>query len=95
MKTKTVPFDLCSCGKRGWWEERDAEKALGRAKAKRNRAFDKNGMSRRGMVRENRIYECHEGEMFHLTSQSKRENNEQMQPVLTWEQYLAQQGSAA
>lgn len=93
-KGSTVPFDMCPCGKRGWHDERDAEKALGRARAKRNRQYDKNGMSRRGMVRENRLYLCHEGDLYHLTSQSARENRVQMgeeTPSLTWDQWLAKQ----
>lgn len=94
---KTVPFDLCACGKRGWYVEEDAEKALGRARAKRNRQHDKASASRRGMVRENRIYLCDAGDMYHLTSQSRRENQAQQAEVaertLSWEQYLSGQGS--
>lgn len=107
-KSYTVPFDLCPCGKRGWHDERDAEKAMGRAKAKRNKALDATG-SRRGLVRENRIYLCHASEMFHLTSQSRRENAAQRAQTVVaertqslpdnvvamptaWERWLAEQG---
>lgn len=97
-KGKTVPFTTCACGKRGWHSEADAEKALGRAQAKRNRQFDRAGESRRGMVRENRTYECHEGDLIHLTSQSRRDNNAQMDESnvvqLSWGQFLADQKAA-
>ena len=68
MKYGTVPFEFCdSCGKRGWHRHEDADKALGRARAKRNRTYG----NRRGLVRENRVYECASG-LFHLTHVSRR-----------------------
>lgn len=70
---KTVEYKHCPCGvKRGFATEELAEKALGRARAKRNRMADRQG-TRRGMERENRFYECAAG-MFHLTKQSKRDH---------------------
>lgn len=70
-KTKTVPFLKCECGKRGWDDEHDAEKALGKAKTKRNRCGDAAG-SRRGIKRESRYYLCDVGNLYHLTEQSRR-----------------------
>lgn len=60
---KSVRHINC-CGQRGFLSERDAEKALGRARAKRARV--------RGAQIENRVYECEHGS-WHLTSQSRRE----------------------
>lgn len=57
------------CGKRGFRSEHAADKALGRAKAKRNRVGDSLG-TRRGLKTENRYYECEYG-LFHLTSESR------------------------
>lgn len=76
MSFKTVEFKVCACGaKRGFCDENSAEKALGRARAKRSRMAEKAG-TRRGMHVESRYYECPEGS-FHLTSQSRRSFNEQ------------------
>jgi hypothetical protein len=73
MTCNTVPWTWCPrCGKRGFDCEHDALKALGRAQAKRDRLFEHNP-SRRGLIRENRVYECPEG-LYHLTSQSRREH---------------------
>jgi hypothetical protein len=72
MTAKAVDFRACACGvKRAYGDERLAEKALGKAKAKRHRAGDRKG-TRRGLYRENRYYECEYG-MYHLTSQSRTE----------------------
>ncbi|MYT31721.1 MULTISPECIES: hypothetical protein [unclassified Streptomyces] len=72
MTIKAVDFRTCECGaKRAFEDERIAEKALGRAQAKRHRAGDRRG-SRRGLYCENRYYECEFG-MYHLTSQSRSE----------------------
>ncbi|MEO6085710.1 MAG: hypothetical protein ABIQ18_21610 [Umezawaea sp.] len=73
---KTVPFEWCdTCEKRGFVDEHDAEKALGRARARRERWADQNTPgSRRGMKRENRFYECPEG-LLHLTELSRRVHN--------------------
>ena len=71
-KKMTVPWVACSCGKRGFEDEVVAEKALGRARAKRERSADKAG-SRRGMYRENRFYYCRAGDLFHLTEMSRRD----------------------
>ncbi|MFI2673871.1 hypothetical protein ACH5AU_30660 [Streptomyces albidoflavus] len=72
MTIRAVEFSRCACGKeRGYDDERTARKALGRAQAKRHRAGDRRG-SRRGLCRENRVYECGEG-MWHLTRQSRSE----------------------
>jgi hypothetical protein len=70
-RNNTVPFVTCICGKRGFEDEYDAEKALGKARTKRERSADKAG-SRRGMYRENRTYYCSQGDVFHLTEQSRR-----------------------
>jgi hypothetical protein len=70
-RNKTVEYEQCMCGKRGWDDERDADKALGKAQTKRNRAGDKTG-TRRGLKRESRFYYCPIGDMFHLTEQSRR-----------------------
>ncbi|MFE7124064.1 hypothetical protein [Streptomyces sp. NPDC057617] len=70
MSITTVEFRTCECGaKRGYEDERLASKALGKAQAKRHRAGDRKG-TRRGLLRENRFYECDYG-MYHLTSQSR------------------------
>ncbi|MEU6959624.1 hypothetical protein [Streptomyces chrestomyceticus] len=70
MTIKAVDFRACPCGaKRAFEDERLAERALGRAQAKRHRAGDRKG-SRRGLHCENRYYECEYG-MYHLTSQSR------------------------
>ncbi|MCG8926618.1 hypothetical protein [Lentzea sp. CC55] len=76
MSFKTVSHVWCEpCNKRGFEDEHDAEKALGRARARRERWADQNNpASRRGMKRENRIYECPEG-LLHLTEQSRRVHN--------------------
>ncbi|MFF3249696.1 hypothetical protein ACFYWP_01465 [Actinacidiphila glaucinigra] len=55
--------------KRGFLTERDADKALGRARAKRHRRADAAG-TRRGQHIEQRYYQCDYG-MFHLTSQNR------------------------
>lgn len=62
---KSVRHVTCrACGgKRGFITERDAEKALGRAQAKRCR--------QRGAHMENRYYLCDEG-LYHLTSESRK-----------------------
>ncbi|MEV4642742.1 hypothetical protein AB0J80_35900 [Actinoplanes sp. NPDC049548] len=71
MSKHNVPHDWCrTCQKRGFYNERDASKALGQARTHRNRLADKAG-SRRGLARENRIYRCPEG-YFHLTGMSRR-----------------------
>jgi hypothetical protein len=70
-RSKTVPFVNCLCGKRGWSDEGNAYKALGKAQTKRNRAGDKAG-TRRGIKREGRTYYCDVGDVFHLTEQSRR-----------------------
>lgn len=91
MKTKTVAHVMCLCGKRAFEDERMAEKALGRAVTKHNRAFDQ-GQSRRGMNRENRAYVCDTSGLFHLTSESRRSFQSRalpVAPVLTWENWLA------
>jgi hypothetical protein len=68
---KSVEFRICECGAgRGFSDTRLADRALGRAQAKRNRRADQRG-TRRGMERENRFFECSYGQ-FHLTQQSKR-----------------------
>ncbi|MEU3265083.1 hypothetical protein [Streptomyces bacillaris] len=72
---KTVDFHLCGCSdKRAFPDKRTAEKALGRAQAKR----DRQAQSIRGRApigRENRVYECEFG-MWHLTKQSRRSYDE-------------------
>jgi hypothetical protein len=76
-KTKTVDYRYCECGlKRGFRSERDADKALGRAQAKRDRAAESRG-TRRGSYRESRYYECDYG-LFHLTSESRRHFNDRL-----------------
>lgn len=68
---KTVPHRHCrSCGKRGFTSERDAEKALGRAQAKRSRTAASQGTGR-GIRTETRWYQCDEG-LFHLTSENRK-----------------------
>ncbi|AGM12079.1 hypothetical protein ZEMLYA_57 [Streptomyces phage Zemlya] len=67
---KTVRFVSCRCGvKRGFLSEREAEKALGRAQAKRNRTAESRG-TRRGIKFESRWYVC-DFDMYHLTSESR------------------------
>lgn len=77
MKTKTVEHRSCRCGvKRGFASERLADKALGRAQAKRDRAAEARG-TRRGSHRESRYYQC-DFSMFHLTSESRRSYTDRM-----------------
>ncbi|MDX3525114.1 hypothetical protein P1P75_01285 [Streptomyces sp. ID05-39B] len=60
----------CPCGtKRAFLSERDAEKALGRAQAKRSRQGAARG-TMRGLRVESRYYECDFGS-FHLTSENR------------------------
>lgn len=67
---KGVEWRSCQCGiKRGFTSERDADKALGRAQAKRNRRADATG-TRRGQHIERRFYQCDFG-LFHLTSENR------------------------
>lgn len=58
----------CPCGKRNFGTERNAEKAMGRAQAKRTRRADAAG-TRRGMHVERRSYICDYGGI-HLTSEN-------------------------
>jgi hypothetical protein len=69
-RNKTVAYAQCACGKRGWYEEGDAGKALGKAQTKRNREGDRVG-SRRGLERETRTYYCARGDLFHLTGMGR------------------------
>ncbi|USH44642.1 hypothetical protein SEA_BROPLEASE_58 [Streptomyces phage BroPlease] len=71
MSTKTVDWRSCDCGlKRAFSSRQDAEKAMGRAQAKRTRRADVRG-TRRGLKVEGRVYECDFGG-WHLTSMSRR-----------------------
>ncbi|MFE0104167.1 hypothetical protein [Streptomyces sp. NPDC059009] len=68
---KTVEFHTCDCSdKRAFPDRRSAEKALGRAQAKRDRQAQR-WDSRHPMNREHRVYQCDFG-MWHLTKQSRR-----------------------
>jgi len=68
---KTVEFHACDCsGKRAFGDRRAAEKALGRAQAKRDRQAQRRE-GRHPQGRENRAYQCDFG-MWHLTKQSRR-----------------------
>lgn len=72
-KFKTVEHEMCACGKRSFGNERAADRALGRARAKRTRKADATG-TRRGMYVENRVYSCPHGGL-HTTSESRRSFN--------------------
>ncbi|WLW38605.1 hypothetical protein [Streptomyces phage Verabelle] len=77
MKNKTVSHRSCRCGvKRGFASERLADKALGRAQAKRSRAADAVG-TRRGMYVERRYYVCDFG-LYHLTSENRSSYNDRL-----------------
>ncbi|WP_329022581.1 hypothetical protein [Streptomyces sp. NBC_00690] len=68
---KPVEWRSCGCSpKRGFADLFAAEKALGRAQAKRDRHAERLGV-RRGLAREHRIYGCEHG-LFHLTKQNRR-----------------------
>ncbi|AVE00438.1 hypothetical protein SEA_OZZYJ_57 [Streptomyces phage OzzyJ] len=68
---KTVRYTSCACGvKRSFFSEREAEKALGRAKAKRQRTAESRGTGR-GLRTESRYYECEASGLFHLTAESR------------------------
>ncbi|UJQ86471.1 hypothetical protein SEA_LEGACY_53 [Streptomyces phage Legacy] len=68
---KTVRYTACPCGvKRSFFTEREAEKALGRAQAKRNRVAGARGTGR-GLKTESRYYLCEESDLYHLTSESR------------------------
>ncbi|MFH8414396.1 hypothetical protein [Streptomyces collinus] len=63
-------WKLCTCGaKRDFMSERNAEKELGRARAKRTRRADAHG-TRRGLRVESRVYQCERGG-WHLTAESR------------------------
>lgn len=71
-KSRETKRVLCPCGMgRGFGDERQAGKALGRAQTRRRRHADKTG-TRRGMRVENRAYECAYG-AWHLTEHSRRQ----------------------
>jgi hypothetical protein len=80
-KNKTVPFNRCPCGKRGFTEE-GADKALGRARTKRHRSAPDG--NRRGLRVENRTYLCDQanGDVWHLTEQSRRQFTTYAQPPM-------------
>ncbi|MFD7259357.1 hypothetical protein [Streptomyces sp. NPDC059874] len=60
----------CECGvKRDFMSRSNAEKALGKAQAKRGRRGDAQG-TRRGLRIEHRVYSCEFGG-FHLTAESR------------------------
>lgn len=66
----SIEWKPCKCGvKRDFMTKRNAEKNLGRARAKRTRRADAHG-SRRGLKMEGRVYQCPEGG-WHLTSESR------------------------
>ncbi len=93
---KTVDFKMCSCGKRGF-EERLVDKALGAAQAKRRRQMDAAGTRRNIVKMESRTYPCEVGELYHTTSESRREYQLRTIPTpsLTWEQFQANERRAA
>jgi hypothetical protein len=93
MSFKTVAFVMCECGKRGFDDERSADKALGRAQAKRRRQMVASG-TRRGHRMESRHYVCDFG-MFHLTGESRKEYQAHATAGMSWDQYLASSGKAA
>ncbi|WJN62598.1 hypothetical protein [Streptomyces phage phiScoe1] len=65
----TCDWKPCKCGqKRDFMSKRTAEKALGKAQAKRTRRADARG-SRRGTKIEHRSYQCEHGG-WHLTSEN-------------------------
>ncbi|MCX5236201.1 hypothetical protein OG824_13415 [Streptomyces prunicolor] len=67
---KTVDWRPCECGvKRGFISRTEADKAMGRAQAKRTRRADAAG-TRRGLKVERRTYVCDFG-MWHLTSENR------------------------
>lgn len=70
---RRTSYDICRCGKRSY-EEHEAPRALGRARAKRRRIAAAHGTSR-GIKFERRTYECPWGG-YHLTEMSKRRLNE-------------------
>lgn len=66
-------YDICyTTGKRSFYDEHDAERALGRARSRRQRQGDARG-SRRGFRTESRYYYCEDCDGYHLTAQSRRE----------------------
>lgn len=71
---KSVQHMVCKCGKRGFRSELEADKALGRARAKRKRVATSQG-SGRGIRTEHRFYECDWG-LFHLTAENRRSYDE-------------------
>ncbi|MFE9254066.1 hypothetical protein [Streptomyces sp. NPDC006879] len=75
MTHRTVDFRACECGvKRAFASRHDAEKAMGRAQAKRTRKADARGI-RRGLKVEGRTYQCEHG-AWHLTSMSRKQYEE-------------------
>lgn len=71
-KIKTVEHDWCEFAQKRSFSEHEADKALGRAQAKRYRRA---GATRRGIGNvENRHYYCGACDGYHLTHQSKRQH---------------------
>ena len=64
-------FTACNYSQRGWGDEQQAKKALGRLRTKRQRGADRHG-SRRGLALENRTFRCPDCSMFHLASRSHK-----------------------
>lgn len=87
---KTVAHTMCICGKRGFTEHL-AHKALGKAQTMRRRQSESAGTPR-GTKMESRVYPCEVGDLFHMTSESRREYQTRMKPApLTWEQFQIDQ----
>ena len=75
--SRRIEYGWCHEGgqrKRRFATERDAEKALGRARTSRLRRADALG-TRRGLELENRFFECRHCDGYHLTSQSRHAYN--------------------
>ncbi|OKI45087.1 hypothetical protein [Micromonospora sp. CB01531] len=72
MKNKSVDHIHCTaCHLRGFLDKHDADKALGRAQAKRDRLAAKRGTGR-GIRRESRYFRCSQG-LFHLTATPRKD----------------------
>lgn len=83
----TMSDGTCA-GKRTYETKHDAEKALGRARAKHNRRADRQG-TRRGMLVENRTYYHSACGGFHLASSSRRDSGSLTDGDARWSAWAA------
>ena len=73
MSRKNVEHTHCpECRLRLFGTRPIAIKALGKAQSYRNRRADQHG-TRRGLLREHRVFPCPSGPGFHMTAQNRKD----------------------